>query len=52
MEMSLVLAKLIFEFDIRIDTESKNWLESVKAYGFLSKPRLLVHIVPVESGMK
>lgn len=47
-EMRLVLARLIWEFDIAICEESKGWLEDQRNYVLWDKPVLNVHLRPVK----
>ncbi|KAI1503322.1 P450 monooxygenase No.1 [Biscogniauxia marginata] len=46
-EMRLVLAKLLYNFDITLDDSSAGWLETQKAYSVWDKPQLNVHLKPV-----
>lgn len=45
--MRLVLARLIWNFDITLSPQSKGWLESQKAYFLWQKPALKVQLTPV-----
>jgi hypothetical protein len=47
MEMRLTLAKVLFEFDLQLQEESRDWLSRVKALGFWEMPELVVKVVPV-----
>jgi len=49
MEMRLILAKLLYNFDFQIMQRSEGWLGNVKAYGFFKKPELWVIITEVVS---
>ncbi|KAL5326537.1 hypothetical protein ACEPPN_004223 [Leptodophora sp. 'Broadleaf-Isolate-01'] len=44
MEMQLVLAVLIFSFDIKLLEESKSWADNVKVFGFIQKRELMVKL--------
>jgi hypothetical protein len=44
MEMRLILAKLLWHFDIELQEESKDWINRVKACGFFIKPKLMVRL--------
>ncbi|KAI1821981.1 putative cytochrome P450 monooxygenase [Xylaria intraflava] len=46
-EMRLILAKIVYNFDISMDSESRDWLRSQKAYTMWDKPALHVHLKPV-----
>jgi hypothetical protein len=45
-EMRLILAKIIFHFDMRIADDSKGWLETQKAYVVWDKPALNAYLTP------
>lgn len=45
--MRLVLAKLVWNFDMRLAEDSKNWLDGQKAHFLWDKPALNVHLSPV-----
>ncbi len=44
MEMKLIIARLLWQFDIELEEESKDWIDRVKACGFLIKPKLMVRL--------
>ncbi|KAI1804351.1 cytochrome P450 [Daldinia bambusicola] len=46
-EMRLILAKVLFNFDMAIDEASRNWTEGQQAYGVWAKPSLYVRLTPV-----
>ncbi|KAL3420413.1 cytochrome p450 [Phlyctema vagabunda] len=46
-EMRLILAKIIFNFDMKIADHSRNWLENQKIYALWDKPALDVYLTPV-----
>lgn len=46
-EMRLILARILFVFDLRIADDSKNWLRGQKIYQLWQKPPLNVHLTPV-----
>jgi hypothetical protein len=50
MEMRLILARVLFEFDLQLQEESRDWLSRVKALGFWEMPELVVKVVPVKKG--
>ncbi|GAW23079.1 hypothetical protein ANO14919_126290 [Xylariales sp. No.14919] len=45
-EMRLVLAKLVYNFDMSIAEEARDWLRGQKAYTSWVKPRLPIHLKP------
>ncbi|KAK7753574.1 hypothetical protein SLS62_004432 [Diatrype stigma] len=47
-EMRLIMAKIIFNFDMRLADESRDWYKNSKAYGTWQKPPLMVHLTPVK----
>ncbi|KAI0180479.1 cytochrome P450 [Hypoxylon sp. FL1284] len=47
-EMRLILAKIIFNFDIRIHDDSRKWLDTQKFFVFWEKPSLNVYMIPVK----
>ncbi|KAI0007222.1 cytochrome P450 [Xylariaceae sp. FL0662B] len=46
-EMRLILARVIYAFDVRLSDESKNWLDQQKNYILWEKPALDVYVTPV-----
>lgn len=47
-EMRLILAKIIFNFDMRIADESRGWLDGQRAFTVWDKPPLQVYLTPVK----
>ncbi|KAK6822912.1 hypothetical protein PG987_014457 [Apiospora arundinis] len=47
-EMRLILAKIVFNFDMRIADESRGWLKGQKAFTVWDKPPLQVYLTPVK----
>lgn len=47
-EMRLILAKIIFNFDMQLDDASRNWYKDSKAYVVWQKPPLMVHLTPIK----
>ncbi|KAI1329019.1 cytochrome P450 [Xylariaceae sp. FL0255] len=45
-EMRLILAKIIYHFDIALDDSSRNWVNGQKAYAVWHKPDLHIHLKP------
>ncbi|KAK9413548.1 putative Cytochrome P450 [Seiridium unicorne] len=46
-EMRLILAKIIYNFDMKLADESRGWLETQKLYVIWDKPPLDVYLTPV-----
>ncbi|KAI1461869.1 cytochrome P450 ClCP1 [Annulohypoxylon moriforme] len=46
-EMRLILARIIYNFDMTIADDSRQWLETQKAYTLWKKPALNIHMKPV-----
>ncbi|KAI2631083.1 cytochrome P450 [Hypoxylon sp. NC1633] len=46
-EMRLILAKIIFNFDMELSEDSRGWLEGQRAYVVWDKPPLNVYLKPV-----
>ncbi|CAJ2506672.1 Uu.00g078580.m01.CDS01 [Anthostomella pinea] len=46
-EMRLILAKLLFNFEIALDERSGDWMKTQKAYLLWDKPGLHIHVKPV-----
>lgn len=46
--MRLILARIIFSFDMKLSESSKDWLRTQKAYLVWDKPDLYVHLTPVK----
>lgn len=46
-EMRLILAKVVYNFDLRIAEDSRDWLKGQKAYIVWEKPPLNVYLTPV-----
>ncbi|KAG4429108.1 hypothetical protein IFR05_015410 [Cadophora sp. M221] len=49
MELQIVLAILIFSFDIELLEESESWADNVKVFGFVQKQRLMVHLAKINA---
>lgn len=45
-EMRLILARVVFNFDMRIADESRNWIDQ-KVYNLWKKGPLMVYLTPV-----
>lgn len=45
-EMKLILARLLFNFDLTLAEESTGWMDNQKAYNLWSKPPLFMHLTP------
>lgn len=46
-EMRLIIARIIFEFDMELPEESKGWLEGLRVYTIWEKKPLYVRFTPV-----
>ncbi|KAM7194018.1 Cytochrome P450 [Naviculisporaceae sp. PSN 640] len=47
-ELRLILARMLFEFDLTLAEESKNWIERQKAYVLWHRIPLQVYLTPVK----
>lgn len=45
-EMRLILSKILWNFDISLHPDSKNWYEEHEVYTFWKKPNMNVYIKP------
>ena len=43
-EMRLILAKVVYNFDISLAEESKGWIEKSKSYVVWEKPDLMINL--------
>jgi hypothetical protein len=43
-EMQMILARVIWNFDIELVESSKSWMETLKVYGLWEKPPLMVKL--------
>jgi cytochrome P450 len=46
-EMRLILARIIFSFDLRLADDSKDWFSRNESYFVWHKPPLNIHLTPV-----
>lgn len=51
-EMKLILARLIFNFDLALAEESTEWMKNQKAYNMWSKPPLFLYLTPRQVHMQ
>ncbi|KAM0328787.1 hypothetical protein ACHAQA_005201 [Verticillium albo-atrum] len=51
-EMRLILARVLFDFDLELEPQSKGWLETQKAYSLWDKPPLNIRLTPVAREQK
>ena len=49
-EMRLILARIMFEFDLSLADESKDWLRNASAFTTWRKMPLYVSLTPVKRG--
>ncbi|KAI1333564.1 cytochrome P450 ClCP1 [Xylariaceae sp. FL0016] len=47
-EMRLILARILYNFDMTLAPSSRDWLSTQKAYVLWDKPELNVHLTPVK----
>ncbi|KAL2874085.1 hypothetical protein SGCOL_010766 [Colletotrichum sp. CLE4] len=47
-EMRLILARILFSFDLKLADEGRDWIKSQKVYIVWQKPSLNVYLKPVE----
>ncbi|KAI1388851.1 putative cytochrome P450 [Hypoxylon trugodes] len=47
-EMRLILARIIYEFDLKLSDDSKNWIERQKTFALWDRIPLYVNLTPVE----
>lgn len=45
--MRLILAKILYNFDISIDDDSRNWILNQRSFTVWEKPALNIHLTPV-----
>lgn len=48
-EMRLILARIIFDFDLKLADDSKNWIERQKAFPLWDRVPLNVYVTPLDS---
>ncbi|KAL9950029.1 hypothetical protein D7B24_001162 [Verticillium nonalfalfae] len=46
-EMRLILARVLYDFDLELAPQSEGWLETQKAYSLWNKPPLEIKLTPV-----
>jgi hypothetical protein len=47
-EMRLILAKVLFSFDLRLRDASRDWMRGQKLFTLWEKPSLMVDLEPVQ----
>ncbi|TLD33397.1 hypothetical protein PspLS_01571 [Pyricularia sp. CBS 133598] len=45
-EMRMILARMLFNYDMELDEQSKNWADGMPAYILWDKPEMFVHLKP------
>jgi hypothetical protein len=45
--MRLILARILYEFDLRLADDSQHWLHGQRTYGIWDRPPLNVYLTPV-----
>lgn len=46
--MRLILAKIVFNFDLALADQSKGWMEKSKSFAVWEKDDLMIHLTPVK----
>jgi cytochrome P450 len=46
-EMRVILARLLWNFDVELCEESRNWVEGIKVFMIYQRPPLMVKLSPV-----
>ncbi|OTB20736.1 hypothetical protein K445DRAFT_313217 [Daldinia sp. EC12] len=46
-EMRLILAKILYNFDMRIDDSCRDWIDRQNSFGVWEKPPLYIYLTPV-----
>lgn len=49
--MRLIMAKVLFEFDLELQPESEDWLARNKVFTLWEKPPLMVSLRPVRRSL-
>lgn len=49
-EMRLILARLVFDFDMKLAEDSKDWVKRQKSYTLWDRLPLNVYFTPVKHG--
>lgn len=49
-EMRLIMAKLLWTFDLELDPKSQDWIQGCKVFTLWDKPELLVKLTQVDRG--
>ncbi|CAN8104814.1 unnamed protein product [Discula destructiva] len=45
-EMRTIIARIVFNFDLKLAPQSEGWMEKQKVYNLWAKPPLMVHLTP------
>lgn len=45
-EMRVILARLVYNFDLKLAPESKGWMEGQRVFNLWAKPPLMVSLTP------
>jgi hypothetical protein len=48
--MRLILARIIYAFDMKLAESSREWMDGQQAFGLWQKPALNVYLTPVSQG--
>ena len=46
--MRVVMARMVFDFDMELSERSKNWLKEAKVYTIWKKTELFLRLTPVK----
>ena len=49
-EMRVILARLVWNFDMELCKQSQNWVEGMKVFMIYQRPPLMVRLTPVVRG--
>ncbi len=47
-EMRLILAKVLFSFDLELVEKTDNWMADQKVFALWEKPALMVRLKPIQ----
>jgi hypothetical protein len=45
--MRIILSRLLFEFDVEVEVESRGWLDDARNFSLWTKQPLMVKLTPV-----
>ena len=47
-EMRLILARIVFDFDMKLADDSRDWVKRQKTYTLWDRLPLMIHLIPVK----